>query len=362
MTITPMLPLWLLLPVGAVLVALAVWQVLRSRRSSHWAARLALVLLVLVLALRPAIPGHPATAAAQGGLEVYFLVDTTSSVAAEDYGPQHEPRLDGVKSDIDGIVHSLPGAQFALVTFDSFALERVPLTTDASAVQSAVASMTQEVTNYSSGTSIDAGLDLMKRVLTDAHKATPDRPRVLFYLGDGEQTRATQPRSFAALKPLLTGGGVLGYGTQAGGRMTSFNGYPAGEPGAAAAPTWILDYSTNPPTDAVSHIDETALRTIAAQLGVPYNHRTAGDPVAPLVAGITVPTPSAAVRPEGAPTEFYWLFAVPIAALLVRETFVATAALTEIRPQEPQSPRRPRSTRKRKTPRQPRRPSGGRKG
>jgi Ca-activated chloride channel family protein len=343
MTFTPMLPLVVLIPVAVLLLGFVIWQLSAARGTplaKNWIARLGLVVLVLMLSLRPAIAGAEAGSTAEGGLEVYFVVDTTSSMAAEDF--ESGPRLDGVKADIGGIARSLPGAEFALVTFDSSAVQRMPLTGDLSALRSAVTSITQEVTTYSSGSSIDEPLDLVTRVLTEAAEDYPDRPRLIYYFGDGEQTVAEEPVSFDTLAPLIDGGAVLGYGTEQGGRMLSFDGYND----ANSEPGYILDRSTDPAQEAISRIDEARLGAIAEQLGVPYVLRNYGDPVDPLVAGITVAQPSINSEPAGAATELYWWFAIPIVLLLLRELLGTTAALNELR--TPRMLRTPRTRRTRR--------------
>ena len=347
MTLDPMISLWILLPVLVVMAAFAARQLLAARRSGNdaapvlsWWLRLALVPLILVLALRPSVGGATPGPSASGGLEVYFVVDTTSSMAAEDEGgtitdasspdgTRPATRLDAVKRDAAAIARSLTGAQFSLVTFDSSAVQRVPLTSDITALDSAVGAMTQEVTNYSSGSSIDGALELMTTVLKSAQEQHPDRPRVLFYFGDGEQTASGTPASFAPLKPLLSGGGVLGYGTDAGGRMREFD---ALEQPSDGGPTYIQDNTANPPGDAISRIDETTLGAIGDQLGVAYTHRVGDASITPVVAGIEVGPVSTPSSPPGTPTELYWIFAVPIGLILLREVIVILAALRKIRP------------------------------
>jgi Ca-activated chloride channel family protein len=321
MTFTPLLTPAVLLPVLAILLALTIWQLLRQRRSRHardWAARVLLVVLVVVVAFRPSIGGGAPASSAEGGLEVYFVVDTTSSMVAEDYGSADAPRLSGVRADISAIAQELTGAEFALVTFDSTALQRMPLTSDLTALRSAVTVMTQEVTGFSSGSSIDAPRELLEQVLADAAEVKPDRPRVLYYFGDGEQTADTEPGSFESVADDITGGAVLGYGTEDGGRMLSFDGYndEYSEPA-----TYIQDFSLTPPADAVSRIDENNLNAIADQLGVAYDKREQGEAVTSVTAGITVDSARVTQDQGRAPFELYWIAAVGIAALLVREGF-----------------------------------------
>jgi Ca-activated chloride channel homolog len=345
MTFSPVIPVALLVVVAIVLVAFAVVQLVRAATRGvrvSWLLRILMVLLFVIVASRPAIAGSTQGPSASGGLEVYFAVDTTSSVAAEDYDGD-EPRLTGVKADVAAIAAQLVGAQYSLVTFDSSAVQRVPLTTDVTALQSAASVLTQEVTTYSKGSSVDEAVPLLTSLLKASKKANPGDRRVLFYLGDGEQTASTAPGSFAALAPYLDGGGVLGYGTTAGGRMLEFNGFNGFTDEQQSSKNYIQDTTQSPPTDALSKIDETELRTIATQLGVSYTHRTAPGDVAALVSGIDVGKLAVSPGKPGGPFELYWIFAIPLGLLVLVEFVRLSAVVRELRP--PRSSRPSRSSR-----------------
>ena len=98
-----------------------------------------------------------------------------------------------------------------------------------------------------------------------AAKASPERARMAFYLGDGEQTASREPESFASSAKYVDGGAVLGYGTTEGGPMKKTT-------GAGAAAGGYIEYQGAP---AMSVIDEDNLRQVSEQLGVEYQHRTA---------------------------------------------------------------------------------------
>ena len=339
MTINPVLPIWAVAVLGTVLAAFAVWQFLAGVRRPgawHWIARLAMVVVLVIIALRPTIPGNHRPPSAMGDLDVYFVVDTTSSMAAEDWpdetasgtdengAPKPPTRLDGAKADITGIADRLAGARYALVTFDAVAVQRMPLTTDATALRSAAEAMTQEITTYSRGSSIDAPVEFMTTLLTQAEEQEPGRNRIMFYLGDGEQTSGAAPGSFESIAPLIGGGGVLGYGTEAGGTMREFSGYQDG------SVRYIQDYSTGEP--AVSRLDPGALETIASQLGVESEIRTPGasldDALEGLaVGGVTVEDEVDIRRTD----ELYWVFALGFGVLLLTELPGLVGALGELR-------------------------------
>ena len=345
MILDPVLPGWALAAIGTVLGGFALWRLIaqRSNRAAAgmWLARLGMIALLIIIALRPTIPTDGQGPKASGGLEVYVVVDTTSSMAAEDWD-DGGTRLDGVKDDLQVLVDRLEGAQFSLVTFDAASVQRVPLTSDSSAMISAVSVLRQEITTYSRGSSIDAAVPELQELLADAEDLNPDQRRVMFYLGDGEQTADVAPGSFAALAPYLDGGAVLGYGTAAGGPMQEFfgenptqfgetaQGDPDEEPlpEDALPPTYIQDYTTG--ADALSRIDEAALGSIADQLGVQYLHRTADSSVAPALAGIEVGELTVEEGEPDSAVELYWVFVIPFGALALLELYSVGGLLLEL--------------------------------
>ena len=336
-TIAPVLPPALLLLLAAALCAFVLWRLVAERRTRPaWALRLVAVLLLLVVGLRPVIPAEvDQRPTVSGGLEVYIAVDTTSSMAAEDWdgGADATTRLDGVKADIAEMAGSLTGAGFSLITFDGEAVQRVPLTSDGSALLSASDVLTQEITAYSTGSSIDEPVELLARVLGAAAEENPDQQRVLFYLGDGEQTVDAEPGSFADLAPFISGGGVLGYGTMEGARMRQFGGFS--NPFADSEqeiPDYIQDYgSGTAATPAISRIDEQNLRAVAEQLDVPYLHRSAGSGIDSLLDGLDVGDVTVSEGSQRAAVEFFWIPAALLGLIALFELSRLGGALIELR-------------------------------
>ena len=332
MILDPMLPFWLLVVLAAALVAFCGWRLvvtpgLRTRLA--WLMRVVAVLLLAAVAAQPVIPAPPAErAVVEGGLEVYIAVDTTSSIAAEDWA-NGAPRLDGVKADIRSIAESLNGASFALVTFDGAVTQRVPLTTDATALVSAADVLTQEITAYSQGSSVDEAVPDLADLLGQSAADNPRQRRVLFYLGDGEQTSGQAPGSFESLAPLLSGGAVLGYGTTEGGTMREFDG---GYTDPLLQTNYIQDYSSGAPVDAVSRIDENQLGLIASQLGVGYTHRTAGQSIDSLLSTFDVGDVTTTDGARGVRTELYWIPAIPLGLVALVEILLLAGALAELKP------------------------------
>lgn len=332
MTFLPLLPWPVVLVLLAAALAAVWWNPPGSgapgeRPGRHSRLTAAAVLLALA-ALRPALPGERADAMATN-LNVYFVVDTTSSMVAEDYGGQ-QPRLEGVRADVLAVAAALPGARYSIVTFDADARVRLPLTTDTTALEAAVETLAPEPSEFSHGSSVTEANERLADLLESADQRHPGRGRVVFYLGDGEQTAAGEPAPFTLAPGLVQGGAVLGYGTAQGGRMKgTLSRY-------GAKSDYIRDPSTG--EDAVSRIDESMLRRLAQQLGVGYQHRGAGDSVDAVVAGIdparfgtTAEKEQAAARGR---EELGWIALLGVAGLGAWELGAAAATLLRSRRRE----------------------------
>ncbi|HEU4667963.1 MAG TPA: vWA domain-containing protein [Arthrobacter sp.] len=340
MTLQPVLPWWLLLPVALMALAFVGWRLYRGAGTAlgadedggagfnvrAWLRQTALVLLLIGAALRPGLPGGTAQAAT-ADLNVFFVVDTTTSMVAEDYG-NAEPRMEGVRKDIAALAEALPGARFSIITFDTMAHVRMPLTTDTLALETITSVLEPQVTAYAKGSSITAAREVLAERLTAARQSHPGRPRLVYYLGDGEHTSAKEPEAMDLDDGLVAGGAVLGYGTPGGGRMKENTGIESD--GGGGDEPYVQDGGT----DAVSRIDEDRLRSIASQLAVPYVHRAAGDPREPLMQqarpGALEHTQDAASLPGR--TELYWILAAGAFALGLGEAIVIIRQLRELRP------------------------------
>lgn len=332
MTFVPVLA-WPVLATLAVAALAAVWWNPSGdgrpgeSRGTHWRLTTAVGLL-LVAALRPGVPGDEvATSAAN--LNVYFVVDTTSSMVAEDHGGE-QPRLVGVRSDVTRIAEALPGARFSVITFDNTTRVRLPLTTDTTALGAAVDTLLPEPPEYSRGTSVSEARATVQALLERAAARQPERGRIVFYLGDGEHTAQTPPAAFDLPRPLVNGGAVLGYGTTDGGRM------PSTVSRYGSAGSYLQDPVTG--EDALSRLDEDRLQTIASQLSLPYVHRPAGAPVDAALAGVDLQRFGTSEELERermrGRAELYWPLLAGLTGLAAWELGAAGSALARARTRE----------------------------
>lgn len=305
----------------------------RRMPTRAWLRRGLLVALLLLALVRPGLPGGTAQAATSD-LNVFFVVDTTTSMVAEDHGSR-TPRMDGVRQDIMAIAAELPGARFSLLTFDTKGHVRMPLTTDTLALETITSVLEPQVTAYAKGSSISAARQVLAERLAAARDSHPQRPRLVFYLGDGEQTSSAAPEPLGMGNGLVSGGAVLGYGTPAGGRMKENSGLESD--GGDRESRYVQDMEGR---DAVSVIDEGRLREIASQLQVPYVHRAAGDPAAPMLQQARPGTMESAANDASLPgrTELYWVLAAGAFALALVEFGVVIRRVRALQPAKAPEP------------------------
>ncbi|WOH17052.1 VWA domain-containing protein [Paenarthrobacter sp. GOM3] len=312
MSFAPILPWPVLVLAGFGILILTAWTLVRQRgtrphgRVRPAALRGAAVVLLLVAAMRPGLMGGQSVSASSE-IDVFFVVDTSTSMAAEDYRGT-ETRLAGVKEDVTAVARELAGAKFSLITFDSKATVRMPLTQDATALQTAMATLQSQRARYASGSSVTIAAQLLKDRLDAAQKHHPGRPALVFYAGDGENTSAEPPPPMDASN--VAGGAVLGYGTAEGGRMRE-----SADGGAA----YVKDRGSGTAQDAVSRIDEAQLGRTADQLHVPYAHRTGAEPAADILRGVQLGNLTTTTGDRPGRVELYWLFALAAFLLATHE-------------------------------------------
>lgn len=333
MTLQPLVPVWLLALLVVPLLALTVRQALLAGRRgpdgvvrpgaprAAWVRRTGAVVLLALIGLGPSVSSTDRDTSV-ANVDMFFVVDRTGSMAAEDYGPAgDQERLDGVRHDIVSLTESIPGARYSIISFDSQASRQLPLTTDTRAIASWAQTFDREITRYSQGSLTDRPLEELTSALRGSAEQHPANMRLVFFLSDGEQTAEGEPRSFADLAPLVDGGAVLGYGTAEGGHMKEYDPDVAPED-AEYIVDWSRPSEDGEPPRAVSVLDEETLRGLADQLGVPYAHREAPTETASLVAGIDPEQVAADGRRDvTSHRPLVWPLALGLVALLAVEAW-----------------------------------------
>lgn len=311
----PMIPVIL---IGALALVACVFKGFKAKGKSarfHWGLRAFAALLILTAGFRPSVQTVSVSEAYNNRYNVYFVVDLTSSIVAEDWDGQNT-RIEGIREDINDLLDEYVGAKFSLITFNSTATMRVPLTPDSTALASSINTMLPEVTQYSNGSSISAPKALLEKTLKAEKELDPngERASVVLYFGDGEQTSATPPESFSSVKELVAAAKVYGYGTVEGGRMKTQTGYYI----SSEKDSYIKDSAGQ---DGLSIIDENNLKVIAQDMGGEYEHRDAESKIE--AATLDDSQKIEFEKKEGAnvnnTVEYYWAFLIPFLLIMFVE-------------------------------------------
>ena len=253
----------------AFLIMLISW--IRSRESrikSTFALvrRAAILALSLIIVLRPMKEEH-GTDVRLSNTDVLFVLDTTLSMWADD-GPI-TTRMEAAQDDILDIMEGLPGANFALITFQNDSKVAAPFTQDADTIRRYLKTLNTPNSEYVTGSRMDVPYYDIENMLISSDRKE-NRQIIVFFLSDGEDTSLDEtPYSFEPLGTFVDGGAVIGYGTDKGGKMKDNWGFTI-----YYADSW---------EPGLSVIDEDNLEDIADGLGVEYIHRDRSTMYTPLL-------------------------------------------------------------------------------
>ncbi|HTW18322.1 MAG TPA: VWA domain-containing protein [Nocardioides sp.] len=292
-------PIWpILISAVVLLAATAVWAWRHWPRQSR-GSRLTSVLRILLAVAAVVVGLHPVGALQvevprERPVDIVVVLDRTTSMGAQDW-ERERPRMSGAAADLDELIRTVAGSRVAVVVFDDEARLAVPFTTDATTLSGFWRTAGWRPSTKASGSDISVAAGLTTQVLREAKEERPGHSRYLIYLGDGEQTAETPPASFAPARELVSGALVLGYGSRAGGPMTT---------SPESAELIRLDGEVQ-----LSRIDEGALKAIAEQLGAEYRHRTSLGDLPELTTEGAAPIVTETVPGQ----EYYWIVALAAA-------------------------------------------------
>ncbi|MCH4208671.1 vWA domain-containing protein [Bifidobacterium sp.] len=272
MTLSPALG-W---PAGAaisvIMAALAILAAVvhaRRKRSSDETLlacirRMALCLVIAVMALTPSVPQATTSRAVQA-TDVVVALDVTGSMAVKDaqYGsPATMTRLDAARHAVADLTASYANSSFAAIRFGVSGTLDVPLTPDTLAIRNWANTLETEPTSISTGSRLDAPVDQLLTTLKTIRDGHPDDAIVLYLITDGEQTSPKARRTYSSLRRYLDDAYTLGVGSAKGGAIPLIR---PGDMQNSTSGQWVEDPATGKP--GVSRMDEKNLRAIADELG-----------------------------------------------------------------------------------------------
>ena len=308
-TINPIVPI----PVMAVFCAVLI--IFKRRGVTPYIRQILTVLLLFVINLRPMYPADNIRVESQKmDLNVIIVVDDTISMLGDDQDG-YETRLDRAKADMYYLIENLPGSKFSIMCFNNNTHVLTPLTDSVDYLHNAIDSIYPLSPTYATGTNISICYDTLEDMVDEASEYQ-NTQTVVFFMTDGENTDGGTMRSFRDFEDDISGGAVLGYGTERGGHMNYYD---------SMHDRWeqVTDYTHVPSTEAVTKLDESNLRSLADDLGIPYVYMNSENPLEPVVEAIRedyLADPEEQFR-QGY-KDIYYVFVAPL-VLLVSYEFIS---------------------------------------
>ena len=274
MVIKPIIPIWIMIIICLIGIIIIIydeqWKNIKRITKKYLInviIKISILILLFIINLRPMIFKEK-NISKEIDRKILFVIDTSVSMKALDYNNDEE-RINGVINDCCYIVDKLSDCEFSIITFGDTAQRLIPFTSDIDMVQAELKSINLEDDLYANGSSMNLAKDILEETLIE-EKNRENKPITLFFISDGEITKEEEKlESFSNIKQYIDDGAVLGYGTQAGGKMISS--LYENELNNSNIYVYYFDNKYNKKI-AISKIDEENLNKIASDIEIDYIH------------------------------------------------------------------------------------------
>ncbi|MBN2431101.1 MAG: VWA domain-containing protein [Acidobacteria bacterium] len=153
--------------------------------------------------------GSAAELVYSSGRDIYFVMDSSYSMLAEDVAPS---RLQAAKFLALSLVKELPGARYGLIAFAGNAFPACPLTHDRDLIRTILANVHPD--NLSSqGTDFQSPLTTLERII---RRRDPLRRLTILFLSDGESFESPREDTLRGLQATAAQFIAIGVGTPEG--------------------------------------------------------------------------------------------------------------------------------------------------
>lgn len=288
--------------------------ILHSKDKFKFLRQFIIIVLIFVINLRPMIvKENDKVEELVTEIDVLFVIDNTISMQAEDYNGTI-PRMSAVKNDCEHIINNLPGARFSVIKYENNPMVMIPFTTDANKAIQCINTLSGIEKYSAKGSSMNVVKETMDKQLDRDKK---DEKMVVFFISDGEITNDEKLESFSSLSNRIDDGAVLGYGTEAGGKMQIKN--------YDGTMIYIEDPTTYNPDGfghpaGLSKIDESNLKKIAKDLGIDYIHMERQQNIDSKLENIkNNASKKIKQKDEDTRVDIYYIFLVPLTVLIICE-------------------------------------------
>ncbi len=306
----PILPVAVLLLVLIAALAATAFIIMKNptgkKEKAGTMIRLSFIyVLTFLIGLRPMVSGSDYEFSASN-MDVIFVVDTTISMWAEDHGSRHT-RIQSAVKDAFMIIDELKGANYSIITFDNRSRVLSPFTQEFEYIKDTINTLAAPEVSNADGSNMSLPRENLTSLIRSASKKE-NRKTLVFFMSDGENTNGKETESYAELSEYISGGAVIGYGSDTGGRMRNKNG------------GYIYDGDAG--QFALSRIDEENLKKIASDLGISYiNSSSDRDGLKGVITTIRENARTVTDHKTGVTSyrDVYYIFAILLACIILYE-------------------------------------------
>lgn len=303
-----------IIPIPVMAVICVILIVFKRRGVMPYIRQILIVALLFIINLRPMYPSDNILVQKQKmDLNVIIVIDDTLSMLGNDQ-EGYDTRLDRAKADVNYILENLPGAKFSIISFNNHSHILTPFTDSLDYIRNAVDSIYPLSPSFASGTNITVCVDSIEEVIEQSLNHNEETKIVIFFLSDGENTDTSRRNvDFTDIGENISGGAVMGYGTERGAHMLYYN-------ELRDTTYMVMDNSVGGNMEAITRLDEDNMRDVASQMGVPYINMNSGNPLEEVITQLregNLTDPEDEVK-QGY-VDAYYIFMIPLALLTAYE-------------------------------------------
>ena len=266
-----------IIPLGAMIVFSIFLLIIVLINRKHIISRILIIILLLIISQRPMLKNEDDVSYVLN-LDIVFVVDTTVSMNAIDIIPNNTnvTRLDRAKEIIKYIMKNLPGSNYAVITYNNDAYLKYPFTNDNAVILDVIDALKIVEPNYAIGSAHSLPAEFMKMLFTSSENKdnTHDakRQKILFFISDGELNNQeilnNNLAAYDGINEMIDNGAIIGMGTPEGSKIRITDTINKNK--LVDSNNFLLDNSKNPPTPAISKLNEINLREISDKLELDY--------------------------------------------------------------------------------------------
>ena len=221
MMFRPVLPLYILIVALVLIVVATVFCIIvRNHRKSSNFIRLGILFLILAALFRPVLPLNGQVSAAHSNTVLFFIVDSTGSMAVEDV--EGKMRIEKVRSDMKKIINSFDAPKVSVYAQDITTYRMMPVSSDVTAALNLASNISVRNSSASEGTNLNLLLNSAADYINAYHERDKEAEIVVFFMSDGDNN-ATNKHDNTHINDddfnSISYGAVIGYGTKEGGKV-----------------------------------------------------------------------------------------------------------------------------------------------